>query len=100
VHLTETCDDVTLPLITHVLTTTAPIDDSKATASIHAALETKDLLPRCHIVDAGYVDAELLAVSQRDYAIDLCGVVRGVACAARAISASRKRTFSMVPVPP
>jgi hypothetical protein len=68
--------------------------------SIHAAMETKDLLPRCHIVDAGYVDAELLAVSQRDYAIDLCGAVRGVACAARAISASQKRTSSIVPVPP
>jgi transposase len=77
VHLTETCDDVTPPLSTHVLTTTAPVDDSKTTASIHAALETKDLLPRCHIVDAGYVDAERLAVSQRDDAIDLCGAVRG-----------------------
>jgi transposase len=77
VHLTETCDDVTPPLITHVLTTTAPVDDSKATAAIHAALATKGLLPRCPIVDAGYVDAELLAVSQRDYALDLCGAVRG-----------------------
>jgi transposase len=77
VHLTETCDDETPPLITHVLTTAAPVDDSKATASIHAALETKGLLPRRHIVDTGYVDAELLAVSQRDYAIDLCGAGRG-----------------------
>jgi transposase len=76
-HLTETCDDVTPPLITHGLTTTAPVDDRKATASIHAALETKDLLPQRHIVDAGYVDAELLTVSQRDGAIDLCGAVRG-----------------------
>ena len=33
-HLTETCDNETPPLITHVLTTTAPIDDSKATTSI------------------------------------------------------------------
>jgi transposase len=77
VHLTETCDDVTPPLITHVRTTTAPVDDGQATAAIHAALETKGLLPRCRIVDAGYVDAELLAVSQRDYALDLCGAVRG-----------------------
>ena len=76
-HLTETCDDVTPPLITHVLTTTAPVDDSQATASIQAALETKGLLPQCHIVDAGYIDAERLAVSQCDYAIDLCGAVRG-----------------------
>jgi transposase len=76
VHLTETCEDVTPPLITHVLTTAAPVDDSKTTASIHAALETKGLLPQCHIVDTGYVDAELLAVSRRDYAIDLCGAGR------------------------
>jgi transposase len=41
VHLTETCDDETPSLITHVLTTTAPVDDSKATAAIHAALETR-----------------------------------------------------------
>jgi transposase len=66
VHLTETCDDVAPPLITHVLTTTAPVDDSKATAAIHAALETKGLLPQWHLVDAGDVDAERLAVSQRD----------------------------------
>jgi transposase len=68
-HLTETCDDGTPPLITHMWTTTAPVDDSKATAAIRAALETKGLLPRCHIGDAGYVDAERLAVSQRHYAL-------------------------------
>ncbi len=60
-----------------MLTTTAPVDDSTATAPIHAALETKGLLPACHIVDTGYVDAELLAVSQRDYGIDFCGAGRG-----------------------
>lgn len=79
-HLTDTCDDGTPPLITHVRTTTAPVDDSTATAAMHAALETKGLLPRCHIVDAGYVDAERLAVSQRDDAIALWGAVRGRVC--------------------
>ena len=77
VHLTETCDAETPPLITHVLTTTAPVDDSQATASIHAALETKGLLPRRHIVDTGEGDAEQLAVSQRDSAIELGGAGRG-----------------------
>jgi transposase len=77
VHVTETCEEVTPPLITHVLTTTAPVPDSKTTVSIHAALETKGLLPQCHIADSGYVDAERLAVSQRDYAIDLCGAGQG-----------------------
>jgi transposase len=74
---TETWDDVTPPLLPHVLTTTAPVEDSNTTASSQAALETKGLLPRCHIVDAGSVDAERLAVSQRDNASGLCGAVRG-----------------------
>jgi transposase len=64
-RLIETCDDVTPPLITHVLTTTAPVDDRQATAAMHAALEAKGLLPPCHIVEAGYVEAERLTVSQR-----------------------------------
>ena len=65
-HLTETWDDVLPPLITHVETTPAPVDDSQVTAQLHAALQEKDLLPSRHIVDTGYLDAELLATSQRD----------------------------------
>jgi transposase len=76
-HLTETCDDETPPLITHVLTTTAPVDDSQTSASIHTALETKGLLPQRHLVDTGYVDAERLTASRRDDAVDLCGAGRG-----------------------
>jgi transposase len=34
------------------------------------------LLPSRHFVDAGYVDAELLVSSQRDYGIELIGPVR------------------------
>jgi hypothetical protein len=60
---------------THVLTPAAPVDASQATAPMHAALETKGLLPRCPIVNTGSVDAARLAVSQRDSAIDLCGAV-------------------------
>ena len=72
VHLTETCDDVLPPLITHVETTPAPVDDSQVTAQLHAALQEKALLPSRHIVDTGYLDAELLAASQRDYGVS-CG---------------------------
>lgn len=46
------------------------------TAPIHAALDRKELLPREHIVDTGYVDAKLLVESQRDYQIDLVGPTR------------------------
>ena len=47
------------------------------TPLIHAHLKDKDLLPRLHIVDSGFLDAALLAESQRDYAVDLCGPTRG-----------------------
>jgi transposase len=76
VHLTETCDDETPPLITHVETTPAPVDDSQVTAQLHAALQEKALLPSRHIVDTGYLDAELLATSQRDHGVELYGPTR------------------------
>jgi transposase len=77
VHLTETCDDETPPLLTHVETTPAPVDDSQVTAQLHAALQKKDLLPRRHLVDTGYLDAELLATRQRDSGVELHGPTRG-----------------------
>lgn len=76
VRLTETCDDETPPLITQVETTPAPVDDSHVTARLHAALQAQALLPSRHIVDTGYVDAELLATSQRDYGVELWGPTR------------------------
>jgi transposase len=76
VHLTETCE-AHLPLvITHVETTSAPVSDDAMTATIHAELERKELLPAQHLVDTGYVDAKLLVESQRDYLIDLVGPTR------------------------
>ncbi len=76
VHLTETCEPHLPLLITHVETTTAPVSDDAMTATIHAGLERKELLPAQHIVDTGYVDAKLLVESQRDYQIDLVGPTR------------------------
>jgi transposase len=63
-------------LITHVQTTSAPVSDDAMTATIHAELDRKALLPAEHIVDTGYVDAKLLVESQRDYQIDLVGPTR------------------------
>jgi len=77
VHLTETCDDDVPHLITHVETTTGPIADGDVVGCIHATLEEKDLLPKIHLVDTGYVDAELLANSQQAYGVDLFGPARG-----------------------
>jgi hypothetical protein len=63
-------------LITHVDTTTAPVSDDARTAIIHEGLKQKDLMPDQHIVDTGYVDAQLLHRSQQDYGIDLVGPTR------------------------
>jgi transposase len=76
VHVTETCDDQTPHLITHVETTAGPVADGEATPRIHQALERKGLLPYLHIVDTGYLDAELLVTSQRDYGVELLGPTR------------------------
>ena len=76
VHLTETCDENSLHLITHVETTPAPISDTDQTQPIHEALDRKALLPKEHVVDAGYVDGPLLVDSLHEFGIELIGPVR------------------------
>ncbi len=67
VHLTETCgvlDDPAIPqLIIQVQTTVAPVQDAEMTATIQEQLGQAHLKPEEHIVDSGYVDAELLLKS-------------------------------------
>lgn len=63
-------------LITHAITTQAQVSDVTQTALIHEALAAKDLLPSQHIVDAGYVDSNLIVTSRKCYGIDLVGPVR------------------------
>jgi len=76
VHLTETCDDGLPPLITHVETTPASTVDGEATPRVHAALKERDLLPHTHVVDTGFLDADLLVASRREYDVDLLGPTR------------------------
>jgi transposase len=76
VHVTETCEDDAPHVITHVETTAGPVSDGAVTPRIHEALAHANLLPRTHIVDTGYLDAELLATSQREYGVDLLGPTR------------------------
>jgi transposase len=64
VHLSETCDEDLPHLIPHVATVDAPKTDVEETEAIHQALAQRDLLPSKHIVDAGYVDAELVLQSR------------------------------------
>ena len=76
VHLTETCDAESPHLITHVETTAATTTDVMMTKPIQQALVDKALAPDQHIVDGGYVDAELLVESRRVFDIELVGPVR------------------------
>lgn len=77
VHVSETCDDDSVHLITHVHTTPADVHEAMCTESIHQALAEKGLPPHEHLVDAGYVSAEILVRSRIQYGIDLIGPARG-----------------------
>jgi transposase len=76
VHLTETCDPELPRLVTHVHTTVATTQDVSCTADIQQGLAAKGLLPSRHLVDCGYVDADLLVSSQEKYQIELFGPAR------------------------
>jgi transposase len=71
--LTETCDPDSPHLVTHVETTLANVQDLNVVPAIHAALDTLDLLPTQHLVDTGYVGAEVIHQAQQDYGVDLVG---------------------------
>jgi transposase len=60
VHLTETCDEGEPHLISLVVTTTADTHEVRSTAAINRALAEKGLPPGDHLVDAAYVETELL----------------------------------------
>lgn len=76
VHFSETCDDDTPHLITHVHTTAATVHEAQCTAVIHQGLVEKKLPPDERLVDSAYVDAELLVRSQREHSINLVGPTR------------------------
>jgi transposase len=76
VHMTETCEDDQPHLITNVESTAGPIADGDVTPQIHQAFERQALLPNLHIVDTGYLDADLLVTSKRDYEVELLGPTR------------------------
>jgi transposase len=76
VHLTETCEPDRPNLITHVETTPATEQDNMVVERVHAALHAQGLLPRQHLVDAGYPSADLLVTSRAQYGIDLLGPMR------------------------
>jgi hypothetical protein len=75
-HLTETCDEGRPNLITHVDTTTASVHEVNRTAPIQQSLADAGRPPGEHLVDAGYVSAELLVSSRDDRSIQLVGPPR------------------------
>jgi transposase len=76
VHLSESCEDDGAHLITHAMTTIATVHEARCTAMIHQALLAKGLVPAEHLVDAAYVDAELLVGSREELGIELLGPPR------------------------
>lgn len=77
VHVTESCDEDHPHLIVSVLTTPATQQDVSTTLSVHQELAAKQHLPKEHLVDAGYIDADLLVEVNRDYSVQLIGPPRG-----------------------
>ncbi len=75
VHLSETCDDGLPHLITNVETTASTTPDVAVTEMIHEHLEEKDLLPGEHLIDAGYVDAQVLVTSEQEHGVEAIGPV-------------------------
>jgi transposase len=76
VHVTETCDDETPHVITHVETTLATDQDITVVETIHQALAQQALLPEVHLVDGAYTSGAQLVSSQQAYQIDLTGPMR------------------------
>lgn len=76
IHLTETCEEDLPELITNVETTSASIVDGTTTPKIHQHLQSNDLLPTEHIVDTGYLDAQLLVDRHKDNGVNLVGPTR------------------------
>jgi Transposase DDE domain len=75
VHFTETCDEDRPHVVIHVATTPATVQDDALTGPIHDALGAQQLLPREHLVDAGYTTAGHLLTSRTRHGIDLVGPV-------------------------
>ncbi len=75
VHFSETCNEDSPNLITHIRTNNATEPDIDALQPIHDALQQKDLLPDEHLVDMGYTSAPLLYDSHAHFGVELVGPV-------------------------
>ena len=72
-HVSETCDDDRVNVITDVATVPATQPDSRALAGIHDRLARRGLLPAEHLVDAGYTSLLHLDRAAHDHQVALVG---------------------------
>jgi transposase len=75
VHFTETCEANQPHFIVEVVTQAATTPDGEVMGELHEQLAKHELLPDQHLVDMGYVDADVLAESQSRYQVDVVGPV-------------------------
>jgi len=75
VHFTEMCETDEPHLIVDVITTAATTPDGEIMEELHEQLAQQEMLPAQHLVDMGYVDAEVLAESQSRYQVEVVGPV-------------------------
>jgi len=73
VHLSETCDVGQPDVITQVSTTLATTSDFVMAPVIQEDLAARDLVPGTHLVDSGYVVADVLVSAQTHHQIDVVG---------------------------
>lgn len=72
VHVTETCDDKRINVITDVATAVSSAD-SQALPGIHARLRRLRLLPDRHLVDGGYTSVAGMDAAARLHRVTLIG---------------------------
>lgn len=75
VHLTETCEGDQAHVITQVETTSATLPDNQVIQKIQQDLARQDLVPSQHLLDAGYVDAQLLVEAPEQHGTEIIGPV-------------------------
>jgi transposase len=73
-HVTETCDEDRVNVVTDVATWVSEAD-SQALPGIHGRLKKRRLLPAEHLVDGGYASGAALADADRNYKIALVGPI-------------------------
>ena len=75
VHFTETCETDEPHFIVEVTTTAATTPDGEIMRELHEQLAEHEVLPDQHLVDMGYVDADVLAQSQSRHQVEVVGPV-------------------------